>query len=469
MGRARLKISKSKQTLLIIDDDKTLCEALKDEFAQGGIEVITAHTGADGLKICSREKIDVVLLDQKLPDSPGDTLCQPILKYNEQTKIIFITAFPNFDNALKAIKAGAFDYLSKPFELGELHLTIENALKLMELEKVKQLHNYKNDKEKEKNFLVGNFGEKNDILELIDLAAPQDYPLLITGETGVGKNVVAKAVHYKGADPRAPFVGINCAAIPENLVEAELFGYEKGAYTGAVTARKGLFEIADGGTLLLDEIGAMPLHLQAKLLGVLDDGKVKRLGGQTLIPVNVRVIAATNADLETMIAEKTFREDIYYRLSVLRIHIPPLRERPGDIPLLCNFIIEQKARGRNITLPDDEVKKLMNYHWPGNVRELKNIIERSLVLHKNILHPSELLGKTSETKFHDDNRPLSLHEDKPRTLEEVEMEYIKRVLSTYSGNLTRSARVLGISLSTLKRKIKQYGLQVISPGQNAQG
>lgn len=464
-----MKISKVKQTLLIIDDDKTLCEAIKDEFTQEGIEVIITHTGTEGLKICSHEKIDVVLLDQKLPDSPGDTLCQPILKYNEQTKIIFITAFPSFDNALKAIKAGAFDYLSKPFELGELHLTIDNALKLMELEKVNQLHNYKNDKEKESNFLVGNFGEKSDILHLIDLAAPQDYPLLITGETGTGKNVVARAVHYKGADPGAPFVSINCAAIPENLVEAELFGYEKGAYTGAVTGRKGVFEIADGGTLLLDEIGAMPLHLQSKLLGVLDDGKVKRLGGQTLIPANVRVIAATNANLETMIAEKTFREDIYYRLSVLRIHIPPLRERPGDIPLLCNLFIDQNARGRNSILPDAEVKKLMNYQWPGNVRELKNIIERSLVLHKDVLHPSELIGKTGEARNHDDNRSQSVPGDKPRTLEEVEMEYIGRVLSTYSGNLTRSARVLGISLSTLKRKIRQYGIHVINTGQNAPG
>ncbi|HLP44690.1 MAG TPA: sigma 54-interacting transcriptional regulator, partial [Candidatus Kapabacteria bacterium] len=244
-----MKTSKVKQKLLVIDDDKTLCQTIKDEFTKEGIEVIITHSGLEGLKICSREKIDVVLLDQKLPDSHGDILCQPILKYNEQTKIIFITAFPSFDNALKAIKAGASDYLSKPFELGELHLAIDNALKIIELEKVKQFHNYEIDKEKKSNFLVGNFGEKSDILGLIDLAAPLDYPILITGETGTGKNMVAKAIHYKGADPGAPFISINCAAIPENLVEAELFGYEKGAYTGAVTTHKGVFEIADGGTL----------------------------------------------------------------------------------------------------------------------------------------------------------------------------------------------------------------------------
>jgi len=452
-------------TLLVIDDDRVFGEALKDEFTSDNLEVILAHTGGEGLKICSGKKIDVVLLDQKLPDLNGDTLCQPILKTNAQTKIIFITAFPTFDNAVQAIKAGAYDYLSKPIELEELRLAVDNSFKVMELERVRQFYNYRIGKEKESHLLVGSFGENNDILRVIDLAASVDSPLLLTGETGTGKNVVAKIVHYKGVNPGAPFIGINCAALPENLVEAELFGYEKGAFTGAVTAHKGMFEIADGGTIFLDEIGAMPLHLQAKLLGVLDDGKIRRLGGQSLIPVDVRVIAATNAKLETMIAQRTFREDLFYRLSVLRIHIPPLRERLDDIPVLCDFFIRQIAGERHIFLPDAEINKLMNYHWPGNLRELKNIMERSLILHGNTLHPSDLIGKTTGTvsSIGLPPSPPASNGDKLKTLEELNIEYISHVLHLFSGNYTRCAKALDISLSTLKRKVKEYGIRQNPP------
>lgn len=448
---------KPKSTILVIDDDKIFCESIRDEFTSEEVDVLISHTGEEGLHLCSLRRINVVLLDQKLPDVEGHTLCRPILKYNEQTKIIFITAFPNFDNAIRALKAGAHDYLSKPLELGELHLTIQQAFQMQGLEKVQQLQQYKNKKEQEENVLIGDFGSGPDIKQLIKLAAAVDSPVLITGETGTGKNVVAKAIHFGSTrtNESTPFFSINCAALPENLVEAELFGYEKGAFTGAVASKKGVFEIAEGGTLFLDEIGTMPLHLQAKLLGVLDEGKIKRLGGQSMVTVNTRVIAATNADLENEIKEGTFRQDLYYRLSVLRIHLPPLRERAEDIPRLCEFFIKQIAGEGRGKLPPSEMQGLTHYHWPGNVRELKNIIERSLILHQDTLKPTQLLGETIRQPY----TPAAAENGRPRTLEEMEREHIRHMLKLFDGNLTRSARALGISLSTLKRKARQYHLR----------
>jgi DNA-binding NtrC family response regulator len=446
-----------KRAILVIDDDRIFGESIRDEFSSEEVEVLLGHTGEEGLHMCSRRKIDVVLLDQKLPDVEGHTLCQPILKTNEQAKIIFITAFPSFDHAVKALKAGAHDYLSKPMELAELRLSIEHAFQVQGLERVRQFHHYRDRKEREENVLIGNFGGRTDIKHLIELAASVDSPVLITGETGTGKNIVAKAIHYRGGgrDETAPFFAVNCAALPENLVEAELFGYEKGAFTGAVSARKGVFEIAEGGSLFLDEIGSMPLHLQVKLLGVLDEGKIKRLGGQSMVAVNTRVIAATNTDLERAVEQGRFRQDLYYRLGVLRIHLPPLRERREDIPELSDFFIKKFAGERQVELPAAERQALMDYHWPGNVRELKNIIERSLILHRHDLRPGQLLGEIGGAP----TAPLTVEEAPLKTLEEVERQHIRHMLQAFSGNLTRSARALGISLSTLKRKVKEYGLR----------
>ncbi|MEW5745734.1 MAG: sigma-54 dependent transcriptional regulator [Nitrospirota bacterium] len=324
-----------KKTLLIIDDDKLLCDAVKDYFGRNSIEVLIANSGGDGLAQCGAAKVDVVLLDQNLPDAEGHTLCPSILKHNEQSKIIFITAHPSFDGAIKAIRAGAHDYLSKPFELEELSLAIGQALKTLALEKVAQVEDYKSHKASEGTVLIGQSDELLEIARLVELASTADVPVLITGETGTGKNVVAKAVHYKSTARKDAFISINCAALPENLIEAELFGYEKGAFTGAATSKRGIFEMAEGGTLLLDEIGEMPMHLQSKLLSVLEDKQIKRLGGDTIRPVDVRIVAATSADLENVLG-KTFRSDLYYRLSVIRVHIPPLRERRIS---LCSAII----------------------------------------------------------------------------------------------------------------------------------
>ena len=296
----------SKSTLLIIDDEKVFSETVKDYLSSETMEVLTAQTGAQGLEICSLRNVDVVLLDQKLPDMEGHRLAGPILERNDQTKIVFITAFPSFESAVKALRAGAYDYLSKPFGLDELKLTIENALRTLDLERVQQIQNYAAEKDREEAVLVGSSRAIAEVKRLVKSAAAVDAPVLITGETGTGKNLVAKAIHYESKASDAAFISINCAALPEGLIESELFGHEKGAFTGAVAVKKGVFEMAEGGTLFLDEIGDMPVHLQSKLLSAIEDKLIRRLGGTTAKQVNVRILSATSADLEHTLG-KTFR------------------------------------------------------------------------------------------------------------------------------------------------------------------
>jgi DNA-binding NtrC family response regulator len=449
---------RGKRTLLIIDDEKVFCNTVREFLESDHLDVLAAHTGAEGLDICASRKVDVVLLDQKLPDGEGHTLASSILEKNEQTKIIFITAFPSFENAVTAVRSGAHDYLSKPFDIEELRLTVENALRTLDLERVEQVQNYSRDKDREASVIIGRSGAFAEVVRLVDMASSVDGPVLITGETGTGKNLVAKTIHYKSPFGRSAFISINCAALPENLIEAELFGYEKGSFTGATGAKKGLFEIADGGTIFLDEIGDMPLHLQTKLLSVIEDKTVRRIGGTTATSVNVRIIAATNADLEQALG-KTFRKDLYYRLSVVRIHIPPLREHSEDIPALCTYLLSKIAPNQSIELSVPELARLKGYDWPGNVRELRNILERALFLQKgSSLAPSLLVEGSSPQSAVSQRWPAST-KGEIKTLAQAEREIIQGALTALSSNLTQTAKSLGISLSTLKRKLKEYGLK----------
>ena len=447
-----MKTNNTKRALLVIDDDRVFGEAVRDYLSSDALEVLLAHKAADGLTLCSLRRIDVVLLDQQLPDGEGHTLCPAILAYNDQAKIIFATAFPSFDNAVKAIRSGAYDYLSKPFDLGELALAVKQSLRTLELEQVEQVHDYQRTREQAGAVLIGGEGLA-DTLRLLELAAPSQSPVLITGETGTGKSLAAKTIHYRGRTNKAPFISINCASLPENLIEAELFGYERGAFTGATGMKKGLFEMAEGGTLFLDEIGEIPFHLQAKLLSALEDRYIRRIGGTTTKPVNVRIMAATSVDLEQQLG-KTFRKDLFYRLSVIRIHLPPLRDRKSDIPALCSSLLKAITT-RAVEIPDSELTRLMKYDWPGNVRELRNILERAVLLQpETVLRPADFLGKIAEAV--QDKAPCSegLNDEEPLLLEEVEQKHIHHVLGRFSGNFTRAAKALGISLSTLKRKLK---------------
>ncbi|TAN44242.1 MAG: sigma-54-dependent Fis family transcriptional regulator [Nitrospirae bacterium] len=449
------------KTILIIDDDELFCDVVSD-FLKTSMKVLKAHTGEEGMAACAGERVDVVLLDQNLPDVEGHTLCPTILNYNDRTKIIFITAHPSFETAVNAIRSGAHDYLSKPFELEALNHSIANALKTIDLENVAQIAQYKSGKDSEDITLVGGGREMAGIKQLLVLASSSCAPVLITGETGTGKNMAAKAIHYGSKARDRAFINVNCAALPESLIESELFGYEKGAFTSAVSSRRGLFEMAEGGTLFLDEIGEMPVHLQTKLLSAIEDKKIKRLGGETIRPVDVRIIAATSSDMENNLG-KTFRNDLYYRLSVIRIHMPPLRERPDDIPAICAHILQKITNSSNTRLAPEEEHRLMRYDWPGNVRELGNILERAVLVQKGTgIKPSELLAKAGERTQPPDASPeTSYITDKDRiiTLAELERIHIKAAMEKLSGNLAQTARHLGISLSTLKRKLKEYGLK----------
>ncbi len=448
----------NKRRILIVDDNDIFCESIRDILRDENTDVLTANTGKDGLKICQDTKIDVVILDQKLPDAEGVSLCPSILKQNDQTKIIFVTAYPSFSNAVEAIKVGAHDYLSKPFEMAELELTVKQAFRTQELEKTEQIQNYHDHRESEEIGLIAGHGVFDEILKMIDLAAASDAPVLITGETGTGKNVVARAIHYKSTLPRKLFLTTNCAAFPESLIEAELFGSEKGAFTGATSLRRGIFELADGGTLVLDEISSMPIHLQSKLLGVLEEKKIRRVGGESFKPINVRVIAISNTDLTEAIKEKSFRDDLYYRLSVIHINIPPLRERKRDIPKLCEYFIKLMTKKSAIKLSDEEINKLMEYEWPGNVRELKNVMERALIIQRGkTLQPSQLLKGNHNLPIPILNN-LENGSNKITTLEAMERNHIEKALTKYTGNYTQTAKALDISLSTLKRKVKNYNL-----------
>jgi DNA-binding NtrC family response regulator len=445
-----------KRNLVMIDDDRLLCDTIRQTVTDMAVAFHAAHTGSQGLRLCADMQADVVLLDQKLPDGDGTDFCGPIMDCNERTKIIFITGYPSFDHAVKAIKAGAYDYLSKPFELGELLLTLKHALRTVELEHVEQIQDYHQKQESSRFNLIGTTGGLKEVQHLVDLSAGSRAPVLITGETGTGKTMVARAVHYRSQAAGQAFIPINCAAIPENLMEAELFGYEKGAFTGAVTAKKGLFEMAAGGTLFLDEIGEIPQHLQSKLLGVLDDGQIRRLGGQSLKPVRARVIAATNADIGRAVAERKFREDLYYRLSVVHIHVPPLRERLKDLPDLCRFFLSRIAPDQVIHLPEEQIRALQAYAWPGNVRELRNIIERAVLVRMDSrIEPAGLLSQHGI-------RCTPAQSHKPpegiKTLQAMELEHIQRALCYFNDNHTHTAKALGVSRSTLMRKLKIYGL-----------
>lgn len=446
-----------RRNLLIIDDDQLFCETVKDEFCSPLLEIHTAYSAADGLRVCHNHNIDIVLLDENLPDSQGHLICPEILESNEQCKILFITAHPSFEHAIQAIRAGAHDYLLKPFELEELRLSIKRALQMSEYERVQLLQSYKAIKDQQNSILIGSLGQSGGIYELVKRATEVRSPVLITGDTGTGKTLLARNIHYASPCHDAPFVFINCATLPENLIESELFGYEKGAFTGAVTSRKGVFELAEGGTLFLDEIATMPLHLQAKLLGVLDNGTIRRLGGQSQITVDVRIIAATNTDLETAINNNLFRKDLYYRISVLCIHIPPLRARSEDIPEFCRHFINLFGGNPDLDLDEHEIRLLQQYEWPGNVRELRNILERSYILHKKHLRPSELLF-VAEGKMSDKSTGGSHPSHGPISLDEMEKNYIMEILKKKGGNLTQTAKTLCISLSTLKRKVKLFRL-----------
>jgi DNA-binding NtrC family response regulator len=440
--------------VLIIDDDHLFVASLSDFLSHKGYSILAERTGKDGLRSIENHQPSIVLLDQKLPDMEGTEVCRKVLEASPTTKVIFVSAYATVKCAVDAMQAGAFNYLSKPFELDELLILMSLAARNVQMEGKIRVQDYEKEKARDEVSLIGSSEAMTRVKEQIKLASATDASVVVTGDTGVGKNVVARSIHdLQGS--RETFLLVNCATIPENLMEAEYFGHEKGIFTGADTRREGIFELANGGTLVLDEIAEIPSHLQSKLLSVIEDKCVRRLGSRRNIPVDVRIIATTNQDLEEAIKEKTFRQDLYYRLAVFHIHIPPLREHPEDIPEIAEHFVRKFCR-RRVTIPEMHLERMMEYPWPGNVRELRNVIERaSLLLQGDVIKPANLLLQSDP----DVSPSFRAQKDSDNhgiiPLQELRRQQILSALKACSGNKSLTARALGISLSTLKRRLAE--------------
>jgi DNA-binding NtrC family response regulator len=442
--------------ILLIEDDTTLRSTISRVLQRSGYEVLAEETGRAGMDLFRNQNIDLVLLDLRLPDGDGFSVFEAMKAMDDEVPVVFMTAFPDAKVAVSAMKAGAHDYIIKPFELSELKLVVQKGLEISALKtEVQRLRHEARPRVGLEQIL----GEHPSILRVKDLirkvAQSPHTPVLIRGESGTGKELVADAIHDLSHEAPRPLVKVNCSAIPETLLEAELFGYERGAYTGAQQAKKGVFELADGGTLFLDEIGEMPERLQPKLLRILEEHTLKRIGGTRQIRVSLRVLAATNRDLGKLMEVGRFRKDLYYRLNVMEIVLPPLRERREDIPLLAQAFLESLSRemGKSPRTPAPEtIAVLRNYAWPGNVRELKNVIERAVILAEG----EELKPETLPQGLEQGQRGPGVSE--PYGLEGAERNHILSVLAQVGGNRSEAARRLGISRSTLKEKLKKYQL-----------
>lgn len=442
--------------VLIVEDDQNVRTLLVDLLEAEGYVVETQESGEHALKTLDRDLYDIVLLDLNLPGMHGLNVLSaaPVLQTDAQ--FIVMTGFGSVDSAVEAMKLGAFDYLRKPFDPDELLLIIERALREQELRReVARLRRRVGDGLGAK--MVGKSPPMTRMFDLIERVGPTRATVLIVGETGTGKELVAKAIHELSDRSRKPFVPINCSAVPETLLESELFGHVKGSFTGAIANRRGLFEEAQGGTLFLDEISTLSPSLQVKLLRVLQERKIQRVGGNQLVPVDFRLLAATNQDLGGAVEAGTFREDLYYRLNVFPIRVPPLRERKGDIPLLANYFRLRFAKENEVEPPEispETMQRLVDYDWPGNVRELESFVERAVIMFAGA--PKLRF----EAPQRDRGRPERTLVDQARgdrwDLGRLEREYILQVLEDEGGHRGNAAEVLGIDRRTLYRKLKLY-------------
>jgi DNA-binding NtrC family response regulator len=441
----------------MVDDDAAMCEFLKEELEREGFAVEVANGGRAGLERVKRGGVDLVVSDVRMPDLDGLDLLREVRALDPSLYVIIITGFGSIDTAIRAVKLGAYDFLVKPFEMERLLPTIDKALAERALRsEVVRLREEVSRRDRLDN-LIGRSPAMQEVFNLIQRVAGSQLSVLITGDSGTGKELVARAIHAHGPRKARPFVAMNCSAIPETLLESELFGYARGAHSTARLDRQGLLVEADGGTLFLDEIAEMPLSLQPKLLRVLQDGEVRPLGTNKVEHVDVRVIAATNRDLAAHLREGHLREDLYYRLNVVQIHLPPLRARSEDVlPLAEHFLARSAARaGKPLRGFSESAKKVMlAYTFPGNVRELENMVERAVALAEGeLIGPDDLPPVMRERRSQD---RLATAVAQGLTLDQLEREYIERVLESEGGNKTRAALRLGLDRKTLYRKLEEY-------------
>ncbi len=446
-----------KPKILIVDDEAIVRDFISEVLIRMGHAPLAADGGEKAIKHLERTEFDVVITDFKMPGLTGIDVLRKALELWPDCRVIIITAFGTIEHAVDAMKMGAHDYITKPISPDHLEMVVSKALEYKKLKTENRLlRNEIIDKFSFEN-IIGKAANMKAVFELIRRASPSDATILINGESGTGKELVAKAIHYNSSRANGSFIKMNCAALPEGLIESELFGHEKGAFTGAIRATRGRFELADGGSLLLDEISEIPPVLQAKLLRVLQEKEFERIGSGQTIKVDVRVIATSNRDLRDEVAGGNFRDDLFYRLNVIPIDIPPLRQRLEDIPLLCNYFLDNLClkSGVPIKILSEKVMQIfMSYSWPGNVRELENLLERAVVISKNqelkpVDFPPEITSGIAAIP--------SGTMDVGMSVNEAEKILILKTLKAHAGNKTRAAEVLEISTRTLRNKLHEYG------------
>ena len=457
--------------ILIADDEKNVLKMLTTVFSHAGNQIICADNGKDALRLFKQDKPDIVLMDIRMPEMSGIEALQLMREFDADTPIILMTAYAAVETAVEALRLGAFDYVIKPFELDELKLLMSRAIQLREMkQEINILHrelsqSYHCDR------ILTNNPKMMELCRAIAKVAQSHANVLVSGESGTGKELIAKAIHYNSPRAKQPFIKVNCGALPESLLESELFGHEKGAFTGAQMQRQGLFERAHQGTLLLDEIGEMPLNLQVKLLRILQEQEFERVGGSQTIKTNVRIVAATNRDLNDMIAQGEFRRDLYYRLNVMHLYSRPLRERPEDILLLARYFLQKFSveNNKDIIGFDVAVIHMLEKHsWLGNVRELANVVEHAVIMSTGYMIFVDDLPVGFQREITPDvavmekepkvterlNMPIKLKE----SLKQYEKEIIERALVTYQGNRIDTAKALGISRRALMYKLQEYSI-----------
>ena len=446
--------------ILIVEDEAKMRRLLELNLGEDGFTTFSAGDAETGLKLLGQHAIDLVVTDLKLPCMGGVEFLQTIKRQNASTPVVVMTAFGSVETAVEAMKAGASDYVLKPFSLSEMRMVIRKELDVRNLrEENRNLREALGKRYSHPN-IVSRSPKMQEVLATVERVAPTNATVLLGGESGVGKDLIARAIHEKSKRASGPFVKINSTAIPENLLESELFGFEKGAFTGAIAAKPGKFELADKGTLFLDEIGDIPPATQVKLLRVLQEREFERLGGTKTVKVDVRLVAATNRDLREALEQGTFREDLYYRLNVVPIDIAPLRERKEDIPELVNLFISRFAAesGKQIDgISSEAMQTMVNYHWPGNVRELQNIVERACALSKGPqLETTDIHIDARSAKAAANGSPGFLPDG--MTMEQWEDEMVQEALRRANGNKSQAARLLGLSRNALRYRLSKIGI-----------
>jgi DNA-binding NtrC family response regulator len=453
------------ETILVVEDKESMAQMLKDTLESEGYEVVSAKNGTEGVKYLRESGIDLVLTDLKLPEKDGMEILRTSKEENHLIPVIVMTAFGSVETAVQAMKEGAFDFITKPFDIDHLLMLIKRALETQRVltENILLREEFASKLGLPK--IVGKSAGITEVAQLVQKVAPTKTTVLLLGESGTGKELFARAIHNLSHRRNYPLVPINCAAIPKNLLESELFGHEKGSFTGADAKKLGKFEFADRGTIFLDEVGDMDLTLQSKLLRALEESEIERIGGVKTFKVDVRIVAASNRDLEKAVEDKCFREDLYYRLNVFPIQIPPLRERREDIPMLVEYFISKYCHELKSTQKDiskDALNILMNYRWKGNVRELENTLERAIILCDGDIIASEHIVLTQRSVPDSTEQSLlegTLEDVAKKALRVAETQCIVEALRKTRGNKSKAAEILRVSYKTLLTKIKEYGIE----------